>query len=174
MSMIKILVIISCSKNSTLLRKRVYWPAYGFFISILFLKKQLIVIHAKNYIIQKNKKITYFLNIQEVEQVLDTPDTKTIFRLRDRAMLELLYSCGLRVSELINLSYHNINLNEEYIRIHGKGNKERVLLMGEVVMNYLGVYEEKSRPSPDELLNQPRNQRSILLSLSKRCGYNNK
>jgi integrase/recombinase XerD len=61
-------------------------------------------------------------------------------------MLELLYSCGLRVSELINLSYHNINLNEEYIRLHGKGNKERMLPMGEVAIDYLGIYEENSRP----------------------------
>ncbi|CAC9488313.1 Site-specific tyrosine recombinase XerD [uncultured Gammaproteobacteria bacterium] len=92
------------------------------------------------------QKLPIFLNIQEVEQLLDTPDKKTIFGLRDRAMLELLYSCGLRVSELINLSYHNINLNEEYIRLHGKGNKERMLPMGEVAIDYLGIYENKSRP----------------------------
>ena len=78
--------------------------------------------------------------------MLNTPDKKTIFGLRDRAMLELLYSCGLRVSELITLDYHNINLNEEYIRIHGKGNKERLLPMGEVAMDYLDTYEKKARP----------------------------
>ena len=61
-------------------------------------------------------------------------------------MLELLYSCGLRVSELINLSYHNINLKEEFIRIHGKGNKERVLPMGEIAIDYLMKYETNSRP----------------------------
>jgi integrase/recombinase XerD len=60
-------------------------------------------------------------------------------------MLELLYSCGLRVSELINLSYHNINLKEEYIRIHGKGNKERVLPMGELAIDYLSTYENNAR-----------------------------
>jgi integrase/recombinase XerD len=92
------------------------------------------------------QKLPIFLNIQEVEQLLAAPDKKTIFGLRDRAMLELLYSCGLRVSELINLSYHNINLNEEYIRLHGKGNKERMLPMGEVAIDYLGIYEENSRP----------------------------
>lgn len=91
------------------------------------------------------QKLPVFLNIQEVESLLNTPNDKTIFGIRDRAMLELLYSCGLRVSELIDLSYHNINLTEEYIRIHGKGNKERILPMGEIAMKYLNIYETKSR-----------------------------
>ncbi|SMN11657.1 Site-specific recombinase XerD [uncultured Candidatus Thioglobus sp.] len=92
------------------------------------------------------QKLPIFLNVEEVDKLLNAPDEKTNFGLRDRAMLELLYSCGLRVSELINLSYHNIHLNEEYIRIHGKGNKERMLPMGEIAMDYLAIYEEKSRP----------------------------
>jgi integrase/recombinase XerD len=95
---------------------------------------------------KKAQKLPVFLNITEVEALLSAPDEKTIFGMRDRAMLELLYSCGLRVSELINLNYHNIHLNNEYIRIHGKGNKERMLPMGEIVIDYLGVYAEKSRP----------------------------
>ncbi|AYQ57426.1 hypothetical protein MS2017_1752 [Bathymodiolus thermophilus thioautotrophic gill symbiont] len=92
------------------------------------------------------QKLPIFLNLTEVEALLEAPNKKTIFGMRDRAMLELLYSCGLRVSELINLAYHNLNLNEEYIRIHGKGNKERMLPMGEMAMDYLSIYEEKSRP----------------------------
>ena len=95
---------------------------------------------------KQTQKLPIFLDIQEVDKLLGAPDKKTIFGLRDRAMLELLYSCGLRVSELINLNYHNININEEYIRIHGKGNKERMLPMGEVAMDYLSIYEEKARP----------------------------
>ncbi|SMN00635.1 Site-specific recombinase XerD [uncultured Candidatus Thioglobus sp.] len=95
---------------------------------------------------KQQQKLPIFLNVEEVDKLLNTPDEKTNFGLRDRAMLELLYSCGLRVSELINLNYHNIHLNEEYIRLHGKGNKERVLPMGEVAMDYLTIYEEKSRP----------------------------
>lgn len=92
------------------------------------------------------KKLPVFLNIQEVERLLDTPNNSSLFGQRDRAMLELLYSCGLRVSELINLSYHNINLKEEFIRIHGKGNKERLLPMGELAIDYLTKYEINSRP----------------------------
>jgi len=92
------------------------------------------------------KKLPVFLNIQEVEKLLEAPRSSSVFGQRDRAMLELLYSCGLRVSELINLSYHNINLKEEFIRIHGKGNKERVLPMGEVAIDYLIKYETNARP----------------------------
>ena len=92
------------------------------------------------------KKLPVFLNIQEVEKLLEAPSSYSLFGQRDRAMLELLYSCGLRVSELINLSYHNINLKEEFIRIHGKGNKERVLPMGEMAIDYLMKYETNARP----------------------------
>jgi len=92
------------------------------------------------------KKLPVFLNIHEVEKLLEAPSSSSLFGQRDRAMLELLYSCGLRVSELINLSYHNINLKEEFIRIHGKGNKERVLPMGEVAIDYLMKYETNARP----------------------------
>ena len=92
------------------------------------------------------KKLPVFLNIQEVEKLLEAPSSSSLFGQRDRAMLELLYSCGLRVSELINLSYHNINLKEEFIRIHGKGNKERVLPMGEMAIDYLMQYETNARP----------------------------
>ena len=93
------------------------------------------------------KKLPVFLNIQEVEKLLEAPNTSSLFGQRDRAMLELLYSCGLRVSELINLSYHNINIKEEFIRIHGKGNKERILPMGEIAIDYLTAYESNSRPT---------------------------
>jgi len=92
------------------------------------------------------KKLPVFLNVQEVEKLLEAPNSSSLFGQRDRAMLELLYSCGLRVSELINLSYHNINIKEEFIRIHGKGNKERILPMGEIAIDYLTTYESNSRP----------------------------
>ena len=95
---------------------------------------------------KQEQKLPVFLNIDEVERLLDTPDNATTFGKRDKAMLELLYSCGLRVSELINLSYHNIHIRDEYIRIHGKGNKERMLPMGEIAIDYLTTYEQEARP----------------------------
>jgi integrase/recombinase XerD len=57
-----------------------------------------------------------------------------------------LYACGLRVSELINLTHHHINLNEEYVRIRGKGNKERILPIGEVAIDFLTQYAKDARP----------------------------
>lgn len=92
------------------------------------------------------QKLPVFLNIDEVEKLLNSPDTKTIFGLRDKAMLELLYACGLRVSELINLNYHQINLADESIFIHGKGNKQRQLPIGEVALDCLAKYEKNARP----------------------------
>ncbi len=91
------------------------------------------------------KKLPIFLNIQEVEKLMEAPNTNSIYGQRDRAMLELLYSCGLRVSELIGLSYHNLNLKEEFVRVHGKGNKERMLPLGEVAIDFLDQYEKNSR-----------------------------
>ncbi len=91
------------------------------------------------------KKLPIFLNIQEVENLMEAPNTNSIYGQRDRAMLELLYSCGLRVSELIGLSYHNLNLKEEFVRVHGKGNKERMLPLGEVAIDFLDQYEKNSR-----------------------------
>jgi integrase/recombinase XerD len=91
------------------------------------------------------KKLPIFLNIQEVEKLMETPNKSSIYGQRDRAMLELLYSCGLRVSELIGLSFHNLNLKEEFVRVHGKGNKERMLPLGEVAIDFLDEYEKNSR-----------------------------
>ena len=93
-----------------------------------------------------DKKLPVFLNIQEVERLMNTPNINSTIGQRDRAMIELLYSCGLRVSELINLSFHNINLKDEFIRVHGKGNKERMLPLGEIAIDFLDEYEKTTRP----------------------------
>ena len=95
---------------------------------------------------KKVQKLPVFLNIKEMELLLNAPNTKTIIGQRDQAMLELLYSCGLRISELVSLSLHNVNLKEEYILIRGKGNKERILPMGEIVIDCLINYEKNVRP----------------------------
>ncbi len=112
------------------------------------------------------KKLPVFLNVQEVERLLEAPNSKSLFGQRDRAMLELLYSCGLRVSELINLSYHNINLKDEFIRIHGKGNKERLLPMGEIAIDYLTKYELNSRPA---LLKNGQSDSYFLSNRGRQC-----
>ena len=74
------------------------------------------------------------LSEQDVESLINAPDTNTALGLRDRAMLEVLYACGLRVSELLNLRMELINLKQGFLRITGKGNKERLVPLGELLV----------------------------------------
>lgn len=86
------------------------------------------------------------LNEQQVDDLLSAPDIKDDLGLRDRAMLELLYATGLRVSELINLQTAQISLEQGVIRVIGKGNKERLVPVGEVALDWLVKYYQQSRP----------------------------
>lgn len=86
------------------------------------------------------------LSEQDVEALLYTADTSTALGLRDRAMLEVLYACGLRVSELINLRIDLINLNQGYLRILGKGNKERLVPLGQIAAEWIEKYIQDARP----------------------------
>lgn len=83
----------------------------------------------------------------EVEALLIAPDIETNLGLRDRAMLELLYATGLRVSELVNLSLQMLNLKMGVVRTIGKGRKERLVPMGEDAMEWLERYLENARPN---------------------------
>ncbi|WP_252180500.1 site-specific tyrosine recombinase XerD [Endozoicomonas sp. 4G] len=82
----------------------------------------------------------------DVENLLAAPDLDTDLGIRDRCMLELLYACGLRVSELVNLSLDQINQRQGIVRIQGKGDKERLVPMGEEALNWLHRYLKESRP----------------------------
>ncbi len=86
------------------------------------------------------------LSEQEVEALLAAPDTGTELGLRDRSMLEVLYACGLRVSELISLQPAQVNLQQGVIRVMGKGNKERLVPLGEEAISWLERYLGESRP----------------------------
>ncbi|MEY4980021.1 MAG: site-specific tyrosine recombinase XerD [Pseudomonadota bacterium] len=81
-----------------------------------------------------------------VETLLNAPDTSTALGLRDRAMLELLYASGLRVSELVNLKTWHVGLNEHVLRVSGKGNKERLVPFGQVAAQWLQRYMTQGRP----------------------------
>ncbi|MEB3766789.1 site-specific tyrosine recombinase XerD [Acinetobacter sp. MD2] len=83
---------------------------------------------------------------QQVEALIHAPDTTTVLGLRDRTMLEVLYACGLRVSELLNLRLDLLNLNQGYVRILGKGNKERLVPLGEIATEWLQRYFQDARP----------------------------
>lgn len=85
------------------------------------------------------------LSEQDVEALLQAPDINTALGLRDRAMLEVLYACGLRVTELINLRVNLINLNQGYLRILGKGNKERLVPLGEIAAEWIEKYMTHAR-----------------------------
>ena len=82
----------------------------------------------------------------QVEALLAAPNTDTPLGLRDRAMLELLYASGLRVSELVGLPMLSLNMREGVLRITGKGNKERLVPFGEEAADSLQNYLSQSRP----------------------------
>ena len=82
----------------------------------------------------------------QVEALLTAPDVDTPLGLRDRAMLELMYASGLRVSELVSLKTFNIGLNEGVLRVLGKGSKERLVPFGEEARDWLERYISESRP----------------------------
>ena len=86
------------------------------------------------------------LNEQQVDDLLSAPDVSDDLGLRDRAMLEVLYATGLRVSELINLQTTQISMQQGVIRVIGKGNKERLVPVGEVALDWLAKYNRLSRP----------------------------
>lgn len=85
------------------------------------------------------------LSEHEVEALLQAPDTKTTLGLRDRAMLEVLYACGLRVSELLNLRLELLNLKQGFLRVTGKGNKERLVPLGQHARDWIEQYLAQSR-----------------------------
>lgn len=91
------------------------------------------------------KKLPHVLTIDEVDKLLDI-ELKTPFDYRNKAMLELMYATGLRVSELINLTPLNIDLEKQIVRCYGKGNKERIVPIGVSAIKYLKIYLEEYRP----------------------------
>ena len=86
------------------------------------------------------------LSEAQVEAILEAPDVERPLGLRDRAMLELMYATGLRVSELCGLQLTNLNLNQGVIRVIGKGRKERLVPLGEEALDWLEKYLAISRP----------------------------
>jgi integrase/recombinase XerC len=89
---------------------------------------------------KKEKKIPYHLTIDEVTTLVEAPQQEDVLSLRDRAILELLYSCGIRVSELTALNVGGVDMNERLIRVCGKGNKERMVPVGRKACDALAAY----------------------------------
>lgn len=86
------------------------------------------------------------LSLEEIEALLSAPDISKPSGYRDKTMLEVLYATGLRVSELVNLKISNLNLKLGFLKIMGKGNKERLVPLGDHALEYLTIYLQKIRP----------------------------
>jgi integrase/recombinase XerD len=87
-------------------------------------------------------KLPNYLSLEEVDTLLMQPDTSTLRGLRDKAMLELLYATGMRISELISLKKDDLHIAEGYVRCFGKGSKERIIPIGGTAINLLTRYLE--------------------------------
>ena len=94
---------------------------------------------------KKPSRLPTCLSIEEVELLLDAPNMKSLSGIRDKAMLELMYASGLRVSELLQLEKKNLNLKRGVVTIFGKGAKERKVPVGDFAMEYVVLYLNKVR-----------------------------
>lgn len=91
------------------------------------------------------QRLPEFLSVEEIEQLISALDLSKPEGMRNKALLEVLYGCGLRVSELVNLKLSNLSLEIEYIKVVGKGNKERLVPIGQSAIKYLKHYIDEVR-----------------------------
>lgn len=105
-------------------------------------------------------KLPDVMSVEEIKRLINIPDTGKSIGLRDSAMLELLYAAGLRVSELVNLQLQDINLEAGFIRILGKGSKERVVPIGLYAKEKIDAYIKTARP----LLLKHRSSRYLFIA----------
>lgn len=93
-----------------------------------------------------DRKLPDVLAVDEILRLLDAPDLSKNNGYRDRTILELLYATGMRVTELIDLKVENVNLIMGFVKVFGKGGKERIVPLGDTVIDYLSTYLETVRP----------------------------
>ena len=125
---------------------RYYSSLKGFF-SYLFLSRYLTENPMEKVSSPKlEKNLPQVLSVNEVDLILSKPDTNEKLGLRDKAVLEMLYACGTRVSELINIKLSDLFFQEEVIRVLGKGSKERIIPIGSSAVNWINRYLTGSRP----------------------------
>ena len=91
------------------------------------------------------KNLPSVLTVGEIDSVLSKPETKDKLGLRDKAVLELLYACGTRVSELINIKISDLFFDDDVIRVFGKGSKERIIPIGSSAVKWINKYLKESR-----------------------------
>lgn len=95
---------------------------------------------------KKQQKLPDTLSLSEVERLIETPDTKEVLGIRDRAILEVMYATGLRVSELIGLQLKDLHLSMGLLQTTGKGDKERIVPLGDLAIQWIETYLEEARP----------------------------
>lgn len=95
---------------------------------------------------KQEKKLPVVLTLDEVDRLLATFNMDSPIEIRNKAMIELTYSCGLRVSELVNLKLNSIHPQMGIIDVFGKGSKERIVPVGEKAMNMINIYLKEARP----------------------------
>ncbi|MDC0482146.1 site-specific tyrosine recombinase XerD [Gammaproteobacteria bacterium] len=94
---------------------------------------------------RKVKLLPHTIDIESVDKLLNSPDLKTRFGARDKAMLEILYACGLRVSELVSLKSSQVVIESNFLRVMGKGSKERIIPINDYALTFLKTYIEDFR-----------------------------
>lgn len=116
------------------------------FFKYLVTDNQISVNPAENFVTPKSSRLLpEVLSIEETELLLSVPDIKEKLGLRDKALMETMYASGLRVSEAINLEISNIYFDEDYLRVFGKGSKERIVPVGKTALNFIQKYMKESR-----------------------------
>ena len=108
-----------------------------------------------------NQRLPQVLTFEEVEILLNQPQIADAAGQRDKAMLELLYATGIRVSELVSLNLQDVNLEMGFIRCFGKGSKERIVPLGSVAIKYVKNYLERSRP---KLTKNKKEERALFVN----------
>ena len=94
---------------------------------------------------RKVKLLPHTIDVESVDKLLNSPDLKTRFGARDKAMLEILYACGLRVSELVSLKFSQVVIESNFLRVMGKGSKERIIPINDYALTFLKAYIEDFR-----------------------------
>ena len=101
---------------------------------------------------KKQQRLPNFLYYNDLEKLLETPDQATSIGLRDKLIFEILYSTGVRVSELVNIKVKDIDFENKSIRIFGKGKKERIVLFGDQALKLINIYLDQRGFSSEYLI----------------------
>ena len=116
------------------------------------------------------KRLPTFLTVDEVVKLVETPGSENVYESRDRAILELLYSCGLRVSELVGINLNNLDLISMSVKVLGKGNKERMVPLGSKACTAIKTYLRQRldlKPEDDYLFVNSRGGRLSTRSIDR-------